>query len=487
MIEEARKLIVVVIITIAGLAGLPSIASSQVKQAKVPENWHIPELSASTGSADSQVQYRELRDSIPIRGTQFLIRIPDNWNGTLISDLDYRQAADSPRYIYLLEQGFALSGTTRRPERFTHYDPAHEIHDIISVFDIFESVFGKPSRIIQLGCSGGGTITLAMAEIHPDRISGAIAACASTSPWMANTHLDGLFVLQALIAPDLPIVNLPLQDPEISQIGSAWQEAINRAQQTPEGRARIALAMTIGQWPAWGGPGKAPVPEPDPSDTKDLQQSMYQSLVMLLPSKATFGTTMLELSAPGQLRWNTGVDYKISYENGDAYYKKAVEDLYKEAQISLEDDLKKINAFPRIEADPAAIKWWSSPGRTHIGEPKVPLLRINTNGDGLVYPSMAQGYKELVEEKGYTDLFRIAYVNRWGHCTFSLAEWLAAIETMMQRLDTGVWPSTEPEALNELGMSLDPKSAARFYHYREVKKYNRTWCPTASDFIGGQK
>ena len=64
-----------------------------------------------------------------------------------------------------------------------NYDPAHEIHDIVSVLDIFESLFGKPERTSQMGCSGGGTITLAMAEIHPDRIDGAIAACGATSQW----------------------------------------------------------------------------------------------------------------------------------------------------------------------------------------------------------------------------------------------------------------------------------------------------------------
>ncbi len=438
------------------------------------ENWNMPVLSGSPSAASSQERYTEVRESITIRGTQYLIRVPDNWNGTLISDLDYATSAESPKYVYLLEHGYALSGTARRPGRLTNYDPAHEIHDLVSVMDIFESRFGEPKYTIQHGCSGGGTVTLAMAEMHPDRIDGAIAACASTSPWMANTHLDGLFVLKALLAPDLPIVNLPIDDPEISEIGAAWQQAINKAQQTPEGRARLALAMTIGQWPAWGGPGESPVPEPDPSDIQALQESMYRSLIVLLPSKTTFGTSMLEHSAPGQLRWNTGVDYEAFYENGDAYYKKAVESLYKESHLSLEDDLEKINAFPRIVADPSALKWWSSPGRTHVGEPKVPLLRVHTNGDGLVYPSMAQGYEELVNEKGFTQLFRSTYVNRWGHCTFSLAEWLAAIETMMRRLDTGDWPRTDPEALNALGASLDPTSAARFFDFRAVKKYNRT-------------
>lgn len=452
------RLLATVLFTIAGLAGSPSIASAQVK-------------------------YTEVRDELPVRETQYLIRVPENWNGTLISDLDYRRAADSPLYLSLLDNGYALSGTLRRTDRLTNYDPAHEIHDLVSVMDVFESTFGKPSRTIQYGCSGGANVTIGMAEIHPDRIDGAVAAGSVTSPWFTNSHLDGFFVLKALIAPDLPIVNLPIVDPEITEIGTAWQQAIDNAQQTPEGRARIALAVTIGQWPAWGGLSEALVPEPDPNDAHALQMSMYHSVFAVLPSNVTFGHSMLEHAAPGLLRWNTGVDYKDFYENGDVLYKNAVQALYKEASLDLEADLERINAFPRIEADASAVKWWSSPGRTHVGEPKVPLLRMHNNGDLLVYPSMIKGYETLLGENGRTELFRSAYTNRAGHCTYSLAESLAAIETMMQRLDTGVWPSTEPEALNELGMSLDKTSTPQFYDYRGVAKYNRTWLPTATDYL----
>ncbi|MDG2090712.1 MAG: hypothetical protein P8J61_06370 [Gammaproteobacteria bacterium] len=441
-------------------------------------------IQGTANSQDLQVEYTELRDSIPIRGTDYLIRFPENWNGTLISDLDYRRAADSPLYLHLLNQGYALSGMQRRPERLTEYDPAHEIHDLVTVMDIFESNFGKPSRTIQYGCSGGANVTVGMAEIHPDRIDGAVATGSVTSPWFTNQHLDGFFVLKALIAPELPIVNLPIVDPEITEIGDAWREAIEAAQQTPEGRARIALAVTIGQWPAWANIVETtPVPEPDPSDVHALQIAMYHGVSAVLPSNVTFGHSMLEQVA-GLLRWNTGVDYKEFFANGDVFYKQAVATLYDEAGLNLEEDLERINGFPRIEAEPSAVKYWSSPGRTHVGEPKVPLLRMHNNGDLLVYPSMLKGYQALVDANGRTELYRSAFTNRAGHCTYSLSESLAAIKTLIQRLDLGVWPSTDPEVMNALAASLDPTSTPKFYYYRGVTKYNRVWLPSATEFIG---
>ncbi|VGO22449.1 alpha/beta hydrolase [Pontiella sulfatireligans] len=452
------------------------------------ENWNLPKVVEATASDKTKVKYREVKDALPIRKTKYMIRVPENWNGTLLNDLDYCKKADSYMSMLLLEKGYALSGTVRRPDRGQSYDPAHEAHDFICIFDIFESTFGKPKRIIQLGCSGGGTVTLSMVEKYSDRIDGGIAACAATSQWMANMHLDGLFVMQSLIAPELPIVDLvDYENQKLEALGEKWKVAIDEAQQTPEGRARIALAITIGQWPAWGGRGEAPVIKPDPTNVRALQESMCHSMAMLLPNSRTKGTTMLERAGRGQLRSNVGLDYAELFENGNTHYKAAVKSLYQEAGIRIEDDLKTINAAPRIKSDPAAIKYWSALGRTHVGEPKVPLLRIHTSGDGLVYPVLTQGYEELVRQKGYSDLFRSAYVDNWGHCMFSTGEWLASIETVMQRLDSGVWPDTDPASMNERAKQLEPLSKTRFFDFPGVEQFNRAWVPTVNDYMGTQE
>ncbi len=193
-----------------------------------------------------------------------------------------------------------------------------------------------------------------------------------------------------LISPELAIVDLGSWNrDEVEELGKKWTKVIQDAQSTPQGRARIALAVTIGQWPAWGGPGKAPVAQPDPSDVKALQESMYESVVKLIPSNSNWGTTMIEYAGRGQVRSNASVDYKQYYNNGNVSYKNAVEELYRNVGLTLDQDLESINEFPRIESGANAIKYWSAPGRTHVGEPKVPLLRIHTIGDGLVYPTMA--------------------------------------------------------------------------------------------------
>ena len=203
-------------------------------------------LAYCAADALAQTRFTEERSTLP-DGTFYVMRVPDGWNGTLIRDLDYAGRADNALGRYLLEQGYALAGTRRHALRAFQYDPAREIENLNRVVDLFEGRWRRPDRIIQYGCSGGGHVTLGVAESFPARIDGAIALAAHTPVWLMNTFLDGWFTLQALIAPDLPVVNLPFQSSGGTahglegEIRDTWREAINRAQETPAGRARIAL------------------------------------------------------------------------------------------------------------------------------------------------------------------------------------------------------------------------------------------------------
>ena len=198
------------------------------------------------------------------------------------------------------------------------------------------------------------------------------------------------------------------------------------------------------------------VPSPDPSDVAALQQSMYETIHRFTINVGGISRYMLERAAgtrPAQLSWNTGIDYKVFFENGNARHTEAVRKLYQEAGLDLEADLETINAFARIAADSEALEYWGAPGRTVTGNPKIPVLRIHDVDDHLVPVSMVQAYDALVRKNGKEALYRTAFTKAPTHCGFTLAESAAAIETMTRRLDTGRWGSTEPEQLNELARS----------------------------------
>ncbi len=133
------------------------------------------------------------------------------------------------------------------------------------------------------------------------------------------------------------------------------------------------------------------------------------------------------------MSWNTGVDYREFFENGNESPKQAVRQLYQEAGLQLDADLARVNAFPRVSASPDALEWWNAPGRTAKGDPKIPLLRLHEIGDPSIPPSLVQGYDDLVRANGRDDLYRRAYVQSASHCGYTAAEAMAAIETMMRR------------------------------------------------------
>ncbi len=251
-----------------------------------------------------------------------------------------------------------------------------------------------------------------------------IATAAHIPVWQMNTFLDGWFVLKALIAPDLAIVDLPVEASGGTDHGTegelpqAWRRAIDAAQRTPEGRARIALAFTIGQWPAWAGHQLTPQPLPD--DVAALQHSMYHTLFHNAENPGGEARIRKELAASGQqLSWNTGVDYREYFANGNESFKKAVRQLYAEARADLDADIARVNAFPRVTASPYTLEWWNRPGRTAKGTPRIPLLRLHEVGDQQVPISLVQGYGDLIRANGKDDLYRFAAVNSPAHCNYT--------------------------------------------------------------------
>src|SRR6202041_3298054 len=54
-------------------------------------------------------------------------------------------------------------------------------------------------------------------------------------------------------------------------------------------------------------------------------------------------------------------------------------------------------------------------------------------------------------------LLRQTFVDRAGHCAFTPAETIAAVETLLQRVETGRWPSIEANLLNGDAASLGPQ------------------------------
>jgi hypothetical protein len=262
---------------------------------------------------------------------------------------------------------------------------------------------------------------------------------------MMNAALDGAYVFKTLVAPESNLAVLYRSTGAIGQANmTAWKQQVDQAQATAAGRARIALAATLAQIPAWITPN---LPPPEAQDfASQQQQQLYQGLLggTLLPRDDQ------EQRAGGNFSWNTGIDYAAQLKRSGR--EEFVRTLYRDAGLSLDQDLAALAKAPRIAAQPNAVAYMKK-NYVPTGDIKQPMLLVQAVADPVTLVELTGAYTRLIQQAGHADLVRSAYTQRAGHCNFNLAETIAALQTVEQRLDRGQW-NASAQAMNSLARSL---------------------------------
>ncbi|RYG88224.1 MAG: hypothetical protein EON59_05060 [Alphaproteobacteria bacterium] len=111
-----------------------------------------------------------------------------------------------------------------------------------------------------------------------------------------------------------------------------------------------------------------------------------------------------------------------------------VEAPYRKAGLDLDAELARLNAGQRIAAKPSAVDYMVR-NYTPNARPNVPLLAVQTIGDGLTSPSLQRGYAEAARGREVKSV----YVRGAGHCTFTPEAVMASIRFLDQRLERGKW------------------------------------------------
>lgn len=386
-----------------------------------------------------------------IGAASYDIEVPAGWNGTLflyshgyVPPGGPKFAAASPSVdatAWLLGHRYAIAGSSYSstgwalPDAFT---------DQIALLDHFDQSVGKPRRVIAWGTSLGGMITAGLVQLYPDRFAAAMPMCGVLSGGIAtwNLELDAAYAFRTLFAPASNLQLTHITDPA-SNLQLAL-DIFSQAAATPAGRARIALVAALIDLPGWFDPR---MPEPVPGDfaAREAAQAMWESRVDF-----TFAFRYradLEQRAGGNPSWNTGVDY--GHQLSISPDRDEVAALYGAAGLDLQSDLRTLNSGARIASDPAAAAFVDR-NISFDGRLSVPVLTMHTTGDGLVIPPNEDAYANAVSAAGATALLRQTFVHRAGHCAFTEAETVAAVQVLLERLDTGRWDDAalQPGALN---------------------------------------
>lgn len=383
-------------------------------------------------------------------GSSYSFEVPADWNGSLLlyahgytpgpanpartSNSDETRAA-------LLDKGYALAGGSFPG---TGWQTPVAEQSQLQILTEFRAAVGEPERVIAWGHSMGGEITALLAEHHPEDIDGAVPMCPQTAGgtiWL-NAYLDGAYTLHTLLDPTTEVQLVNVEEP--ASTSAYWSNLATSAQSSPEGRARIALAAAFTGLPGWSDPNSE---EPARHDYAAQQRHQYNTMVGSFAFFQSAVRADMESAVGGPFSWNTGVDYEALFKSLDQQDRHRVKALYKSAGLNLDSDLGALNDGPRIApTDPAAIDTMNS--LAHSGTPGVPVLTMQSTGDNIVFPGLMGAYNKRVSNAGYRPEVREAWVAAPGHCTFSTAEEVAALETMDQRLSTGIWPATSAPALN---------------------------------------
>jgi len=408
-------------------------------------------LLGSSQYAQCQTELKTFTGTFSDHAT-YLIEVPHDWNGTLLL---YSHGTGFPGMpnpptdngdvlvrLYLLTNGYALAGSSYASLGWAVEDA---LRDQIAVLDTFDRLVGHPSRTIAWGHSMGGLITAGLVQKSPDRFSGAICLCGlvagSVGVW--NEFLDAAFAINTLLASGrLEVVHIT--DPISNRLNA--QAVLNDAAATPQGQARIVLAAALADTSGWDDPLS-----PQPTDYNTLAINQFGSFSGFNFDVFFALRADVERRAGGNPSWNTGVDYEKQLKLSVDYAE--VQALYQQAGLSLTEDLKKLNDAKRIAADPSAVSYLSG-NIIFNGEINVPVLTVHTSGDDIANVQMEQAYRSVVHRAKRDSLLRETFIHRAGHCQFTSAETIAALEALVHRLDTGEWQGTDAKSLNTTASAL---------------------------------
>jgi hypothetical protein len=434
-------------------------------------------------------------------GGQWVADVPSDWNGTLIlfSHGFLEQAPeDSPdptTQAHLLDKGYALAGSS--------YQTTGSLWALDSaVRDQFETeaaveksvLPSKPKLVIAFGESMGGLVSALEDQDADGRLNGTLTTCGIVAGGvnLENYQLDGSYAISALLAPIEHIQLVDYQtEAQAALAGAELQNAAQQAQNTAQGRARLALASALYNVTTWTAtdlqgedfnPLVTPPPGPPPATAYNEQEqeqheTQYARGSIIEPFIET-GRWTIEQAVGGQPAWDAGVNFaKLLAESP---YRTEVEALYQEAHLDLDADLSKLTAGANIKAQLPALQNLINTS-VPTGKLQVPELDIHTIADPLVPVQQENFYRNTVDAAGDGQLLRQAYVEAQGHCNFTPPEYIAGIEAVLYRVRAGQKiQAAHPSATKHARATKrrPTKNRRKTKHRIRTKKHRRPTSPT---------
>jgi len=373
-------------------------------------------------------------------GAKFKIRVPANWNGTLLVYLQGTKVTPTPEHVVvppvvagsqpaleetLLARGYALAASD-----FGSMDmqTKEATQDSLALTAYFKGRVGEPKRVLLWGTSNGALVSLKMIEDYPRTFDGAVATCPPAAGFGRgmDRHLD--FSVAYATAFGWPTDKLgPIDDlrPGLNFMTDVYPN-VNLPKADGSNRAGwefIRLGQGISSEAFWN------------TNPVYGQPGWIINLLM-----ATVTRSLNQSYAAGPFTQNLDRQYSLLLD--EKIYLKAM-------GVDPDALLVQMNSMRNITAAPYARDYAERYGSLR-GLLRRPVITLHNTTDNVAEARQDSAYRAQVQWWGVSDKLVQTYVKNPGHCAFTSAQLLAALEAMERWLDTGIRPeaSAFPVTLN---------------------------------------
>jgi hypothetical protein len=370
-----------------------------------------------------------------INGAPYRIRVPENWNGTLLIHVHgYRDKADHPGEIDnrnadvapnaaleapLLAQGYALAGSAFKDNGWAIADA---IQDTKNLAVFFRENVAEPQRTILWSFSYGSIVAFKSMEQFGGIFDGTLCGCGAgagaTRNWDSGVPIMLAYDILFGIPPSWGTVGEVRNDLDFDTevLAKLGPELTN-----PANFPKFEFIRLVA-----GTPGRGLTPPPPPA--------FYPSWALTDIFFLTEARAELQRRAGGPFVQNLDQNYSLT----------AAEKAYLAGlglpQPVVDAWLAQMNARRDIEADQSARNYVSRSG-DYNGKLKHPVLTVHTIIDPLLVVANESAYAELVFSLGRQDLLFQTYTNAIGHCNFTGPQLLTAVNAIDLWVRTGVPPT----------------------------------------------
>jgi pimeloyl-ACP methyl ester carboxylesterase len=367
-----------------------------------PSSLGGPRASVQSEVGGTQVVTGEIGSSI------YRLDRPEQWNGRLVlfahgavpPTIPVRLPPDvAPLRDALVARGYGFAHSSRSETGFALKDGVQRTRQLLG---LFVSKFGPPEHTYLMGNSLGGAITLMLAETNPGPFDGALPMCTiAGGTQMAADYVWGTRVLFDAFFPGV-IPGDALHVPEGLDFSRDVAPAVRSALLADPARAMEMAGV----------------------DQIEIQYASFPELVNALTNPAT--PLALQVNFTEDVLGRT--HGRFWFDNTATIYTGSKDDAALNAGVG------------RFVSTPDATNYLD-----HYYQPDgnltLPVLTLHTTRDPLIRFAHEAVYAGIVAAQGKSDLLVQRTFDRFGHCTFTVPEQVAALEDLVRWAEMGVKPA----------------------------------------------